>query len=261
MRKHVKTINVKRGIRNWQDDFSADLNEKGEWVCSLSYVCYQDELMNLLPATGSPCPITGFEYAGLESREVELHGPELYWVTCKYSGIQEDEGEEGGDNPPVDKLLSTWEFSAAATQKPLGEHPMFKEALKEDAVRNAIEGIKSFRYRVEGSGSETKIIRMDPKDLPPPASLPEEAVKFIEYMNKGVESYFKRTCSYSTTTRSSRTGASGGAMDSVLAGLVSAAGGDFRKVSENTTKTYGNKRQTETRTDYTQNIDDDVTPK
>jgi len=160
-----KQHGIRRGDIQWQDDFSASIDNDGKISVSHSFICHLDEVLRLVPrGADSHCVEPGWERIYFDSLSVENIDGKLAKVICKFEGA--DSGDHGFDNAEDGASIT---LSTSAIDTPLEMHPRYafiffgadNSAGDLSTVAEAILGLKNGRCKLARKGDETYIVYRD----------------------------------------------------------------------------------------------------
>lgn len=221
----------------WQHDFSASMNDDGSWELTATYIAPYPA--KYTPPVGTPCHISQFSDLYLVSYELANLG-NLWQTTAHFykpptDQISDNEAPE--ETSAIDAQFdpnsptTTWNFSTSLTQKSIFDHPSLAPYFDmDDATKALKEALLSGRISISDliKGS---ITRTDPTDLGIPRSANiNQMIQFLENIHlKGISAYLTPSSSYSITSTKNQSS------DATLDKLITAAGGNFRQTSQETT--------------------------
>lgn len=193
----------------WNPDFKATKDYKNKWSGSESFTLNADDVIRFIPTINSPCQHEGFSFMKVSSVDISNNEGNTYVITCNYGGVTTSDDLSGSEDITENTLSSLSSLSSSevtnqytfaensassglgitTSEEPIEKHYKFRGI--SDYEMMVIQNIKSGTFtRVElesytYKNSSDKTIGGETYKVET-----EMGIKLLEYVLKGVESYY-----------------------------------------------------------------------
>lgn len=206
MSRPATKFGLRLGSITWNDDFKANLDDKGLWTGSVSFTCNYADVPKILPKLKSPCQEPGWSFMSLKGVDVNNNSGDTAVVNCQYTGTVTPEFQFDEEDPEeVEKSTSSSSMASTVTESPLEQHP--KYAAVTDTDKQKMQELKNGRFKLAATQSEGKltfITRVDDEGVEKIEFTDPLAIELATFIAKGVFTYLQATPVYRYTYTSTK---------------------------------------------------------